>query len=153
MRIRRARKSEAPLLTALAVEAKRHWDYSPEDIERWRPLLSIVPDDVTSKPTFVAEVADKVAGFYLLAPTPEGFELDHLWVSPSFARQGIGRALLTHAVNTARLAGVSSIAIDADPNAEAFYVACGAVRRGVVPAPIQGNPARVRPQLSLEITT
>jgi GNAT superfamily N-acetyltransferase len=90
---------------------------------------------------------------YLLAPTPEGFELDHLWVSPSFARQGIGRALLTHAVNTARLAGVSSIAIDADPNAEAFYVACGAVRRGVVPAPIQGNPARVRPQLSLEITT
>jgi len=93
MRIRRARKSEAHALTRLAVEAKRYWGYAPEDIERWRPLLAVVPDDVTSKPTFVAEVDNKVAGFYLLAPTPEGFELDHLWVLPPFARRGIGRAL------------------------------------------------------------
>ena len=66
-------------------------------------------------------------------------------------RHGIGRALLAHAVNTARFAGASSIIIDADPNAEPFYVACGAVRRGIVAAPVVGDPARVRPQLSLRV--
>jgi hypothetical protein len=67
--------------------------------------------------------------------------------------RGIRRALLAHAVNTACLAGASSIVIDADPNAEPFYVACGAVRQGIVAAPIAGDPARVRPQLSLRVAT
>jgi hypothetical protein len=39
--------------------------------------------------------------------------------------------------------------IDADPHAEAFYRACGALRIGGVAAPIDGQPQRVRPQLVL----
>lgn len=64
-------------------------------------------------------------------------------------RRGIVRALLAHAVSTARSGGASAIAIDADPSAEPFYLACGARREGVVAAPVSGNPARVRPQLTL----
>jgi GNAT superfamily N-acetyltransferase len=149
VRIRRARRTEAAVLSALALDAKQCWGYLPEDIERWRPLIAVSGDDIASKPVFVADVDNEVAGFYCLVPAAEAWELDHLWVSPPFARRGIGRALLTHAMNTARLAGASSIDIDADPNAEAFYVACGAVRRGIVAAPLEGNPGRIRPQLSL----
>lgn len=45
------------------------------------------------------------------------------------------------------------ITIDADPNAEAFYLACGVIRVGHVAAPIFADPSRVRPQLSLPIST
>lgn len=152
MRIRRARESEAAALSALAFSSKKYWGYSPEDIERWRPILTVSSHDIASKPAFVAEIEGEVVGFYLLAPDLQVWELDHLWISPKFARRGIGRALLIHAANSARLAGISTIVIDADLNAEPFYVACGAVRQSVVAAPIIGNPARFRPQLSLEVT-
>jgi ribosomal protein S18 acetylase RimI-like enzyme len=153
MRIRRARESEAAALSALAVTSKQYWGYSPQDIEQWRPLLTVSAMEIASKPTFVAEVENEAVGFYLLVPGPQAWELDHLWVSPKFARRGIGRALLAHAANSARLAGGTTLVIDADPNAEPFYVACGASRQGVVAAPIAANPARFRPQLSLQVTS
>jgi hypothetical protein len=46
--------------------------------------------------------------------------------------------------------GASGLLIDADPNAELFYIACGATRFGEIPAPITGQPDRVRPQLELQ---
>jgi len=147
--IRRARASDAAALSALAVAAKQHWAYSSEDMENWRTLLTVEQEDLDSKPAFVAELDDEAVGFYVLAPGDTTWELEHLWISPSFMRRGIGRALLDHAVHTARTGGASSIAIDADPNAEPFYLACGAAREGSVAAPIASNPARVRPQLSL----
>jgi GNAT superfamily N-acetyltransferase len=149
LHIRQARASDAVTLSALAVAAKQHWAYSVEDIESWRRLLTVRQDDLVSKPAFVAELDGEVAGFYVLAPDGTMWELEHLWVSPPFMRRGVGRALLAHAALTARSGGASSIAIDADPNAEPFYLACGAAREGSIAAPIASNPARVRPQLSL----
>ena len=149
--IRRARASEASALSALALAAKQHWGYAPEDVERWRPLLTVTEDELVSRPSFLAEVENEAAGFYLLVPKHPAWELEHLWVAPRFTRRGIGRALLAHAVHTARLGGASAILIDADPNAEAFYLACGAVRVGSVAAPIANDPARARPQLSLQV--
>ena len=43
--------------------------------------------------------------------------------------------------------GASSVTVDADPNAETFYLACGAARCGEVPAPVPGQSERVRPRL------
>jgi ribosomal protein S18 acetylase RimI-like enzyme len=151
MNIRRAREFEAVALSALAFDSKQHWGYSPQDIKRWLPGLIVSSHDIASKPTFIAEIENEVAGFYLLTPKPQAWELDHLWVVPKFMRCGIGRALLAHAANSARLAGVSSIVIDSDPNAEPFYVACGATRQGVVSAPSTDNPGRFRPQLKLQV--
>ena len=153
MRIRRARESEASALSGLALLSKQYWGYSPQEIERWRPLLAVSSQDITSKPAFVAELENEIVGFYLLAPKPQAWELEHLWVSPQFCRRGIGRALLLHAADLARLAGVSTIIIDADPNAEQFYVACGASRQSVLAAPTTDNPKRFRPQLTLTVAS
>jgi GNAT superfamily N-acetyltransferase len=149
--IRRAHGSEAPVLSALALEAKGHWGYSSEDFDRWRMQISVTDTDVELNPTFVAEIDHSIVGFYCLVKQPPTWELAHLWVVPQAMRRGIGRALLAHAVSTARDGGASAIAIDADPNAEPFYLACGAQRRGVVAAPVSGDPARVRPQLILSV--
>jgi ribosomal protein S18 acetylase RimI-like enzyme len=151
MHIRRARECEAAALSALALNAKQHWGYSPGDIERWRPQLAISAHDIDSGFTFTAEMENEIVGFYQLEPAGERWKLDHLWVLPQFIRRGIGRALLSHAVVTAQLGGASSIEIEADPNAEAFYVACGAVRQAIVAAPTIENRLRVRPLLLLNV--
>ena len=148
MNLRPAVETEAAALSSLAMRAKAHWGYSVEALERWRSELAISPIALREMPAFVAVVGSEVVGFYSLCPSEASWELDNLWVLPEFMQQGIGRALLSHALATAARAGASEVTVDADPYAEEFYLACGAVRRGEVPAPIPGQPNRVRPQLA-----
>ena len=147
MDIRPAAESEAAALSELAMLAKSHWGYSTQALERWRAELAISPADVRERPTFAAVAGAGIAGFYSLRPSAGAWELDNLWVHPGFMHQGIGRALLAHALATAERGGASEVLVDADPNAESFYLAWGAALRGHVPAPIPGQPERVRPQL------
>jgi GNAT superfamily N-acetyltransferase len=44
--------------------------------------------------------------------------------------RGFGRALFEHAVEQARALGLASFEIEADPNAEGFYLHMGAKRIG-----------------------
>jgi ribosomal protein S18 acetylase RimI-like enzyme len=148
MRFRKARPDEAESLTRLVIEAKAHWGYRAEQLEAWRPSLAVTAEQLRSQPAFVLE-ADSVVGFYSLRVVDGACELDNLWVAPSEVGRGHGRELLAHAVNMARSMGLREIVIDADPNAENFYVHCGAVVTGAVPAPIEGQPRRTRPQLRL----
>ena len=148
MNIRPAQEHEAEALSALALKAKAYWGYSADMIESWRQELRVSSNTIASRPTFVAEVGDEIAGFYSLVPSSHSCKLDHLWVLPQFMDRGIGRALVAHALETALRGGASCVTVDADPNAESFYLACGANRSGEVPAPIPGQPKRVRPQLA-----
>ena len=149
--IRRARPDEAEALSAIARAAKQSWGYPDALIAEWAASLDISPGEVAAKPTFAAVAGGSLVGFYLLAPAGGLWSLEHLWVAPAEQRRGAGRALLVHAVETARAGGASRLAIDADPNAEPFYLACGAERVGAVAAPIAGDPLRARPQLVLTI--
>lgn len=148
MNIRPAAESEAEVLSDLVMRAKSHWGYSAEALEGWRPELAVSPTNVRAGPAFVAVVGAEVVGFYSLRTSRTTWELDNLWVLPKFMHQGIGRALLAHALATAARGGATEVTVDADPNAESFYLECGAIRRGDVAAPIPGQPNRVRPQLA-----
>jgi GNAT superfamily N-acetyltransferase len=152
MHIRQAVAGDAEELSALALRAKAHWGYADTQLEEWRPVLEVSGEAVLARPTFVAEFNRRIVGFYSIMPSAVAWELDNLWVEPEHMRHGFGRALVLHAVQTAALGGASSIHIDADPNAELFYVACGAARIGEVAAPIAGQPNRIRPQLVLAVT-
>lgn len=145
--IRKAQAGEADALSALAFEAKAQWGYPRETLESWRESLRITPAELAAKTVLVATIDGKIAGFCSLAPSRGAWELDNLWVAPGLTRRGIGRALLGQALESAFRGGAASVAVDADPHAEAFYLSCGGVKRGEVPAPIPGEPNRVRPQL------
>jgi GNAT superfamily N-acetyltransferase len=106
-------------------------------------------ESVHRRPTFVSEVSNELAGFYQLNIAAPRAELEHLWVHPGFMRQGVGTLLLAHAVEYLAHSGIAFLEIDSDPNAEPFYIACGAVHSGSRPAPIKGAPHRTRPQLRL----
>lgn len=152
MHIRAAHERDAPALSALAFEAKAHWDYSAAQLATWREDLVITPRALASHPCHVAELGSEVAGFCLLEPAAPHWHVEHLWVRPSCMARGVGRALLAHAAGEAARAGAIALAIDADPNAQGFYLRCGAVRVGWLAAPIDGQPDRERPQLLLAVS-
>ena len=147
MNLRRGLPEDTQGLELIAHAAKAHWGYSAEQLQAWRADLTISPESVLARPVCVAEEGGKPVGFAQVAMDTQPWELDALWVHPEHMGKGIGKALLAWAKDFAASAGQLELAIDADPNAERFYRACGAVLVGNVPAPIAGNPHRVRPQL------
>lgn len=149
MKIRRGLASEAQTLTAIAKKAKASWRYTQSQLDAWRETLTIQPGHIGSSFTYVVEVESEVAGFYSLRNSEGTWILDHLWVLPKCMRRGLGRALLSHARSLAARDGAAYIAVDSEPYAEPFYLACGAQRVGAVAAPVEGEPLRERPQLVL----
>ena len=137
MQIVRARPEDADTLTAVAFAAKRHWGYPEGWIQSWQEILTVTPKLVAENPTFSATEDDRVIGFYSLTAEPRP-DLTHLWVLPVAMGRGIGRALFEHAVEQARTLGLASFEIEADPNAESFYLHMGAKRIGTNVSEIEG---------------
>ena len=152
MNMRAANVTEQSVLASIAISAKSSWGYSSDQIVSWREGLSPTAESIHSQPTFVAEINGEIVGFYQCILRDQMAHLEHLWVLPKVMRQGIGRALVAHAVGFAAGYGIGSLSIDSDPHAEPFYASCGAIRMGLRPAPIAGQPDRVLPQLVLATT-
>ena len=104
-------------------------------------------DDLQKMIVRVATIGGEVAGFYSLAPSAGSWSLEGFWVLPELMQRGVGHALLRDALETAFGGNAVVVAVDADPNAERFYLRCGAVRVGEMTAPIPGDADRIRPQL------
>ena len=149
---RLARRTEAPLLSDLALRSKRHWGYDDDFMDRCRPQLMVDPDQITrGRVTLVEDEADgSVMGFYALAgATDEDAEISMLFVDPPWIGKGLGAELVKHACLSAQHLGWSAVRIEADPFAVPFYEHMGAVRIGVVPSEL--IPDRALPLLLLPL--
>ena len=130
MRIREALAEEAPALTEIAQNAKRHWGYPEHWIKHWQDDLTISAEFVAANQVFVAETEGELLGFYALVFRNDKAELDHMWVAPEHIGSGVGKELFIHAMQTAAAQNISEVEILADPNAEGFYRKMGAYRVG-----------------------
>lgn len=129
--IRQARASEAGQLTDIAIRSKQHWGYPNTWIDLWRQALTVTPEYIDQHHLFVAE-QNEILGFYALVVEPHR-ELDHFWVRQEAMGRGIGRLLFQHAADSMRrIAPGATFAIEADPNAESFYLHMGARRVGEI---------------------
>jgi len=149
---RPATPADIPALNAIALAAKAHWGYSEAQLQAWRAALEVRAESLALDPVRIVEEQGQPIGFAQVCTQGTPWELEALWVSPGHMGKGVGNALLSWAQAHAAASGQEELAIDADPNAEAFYRACGARRVGTVAAPIAGSPGRVRPQLRLHIS-
>jgi GNAT superfamily N-acetyltransferase len=148
--MRSARADEAEALSSLALRSKAQWGYDAAFLDACRPALTFGPEDLGAPHAVVAEVDGEVAGFYTLKGTlPEG-ELDNLWVEPRRMRTGVGRRLWEHAMAAATSIGLTAVLIDADPNAEGFYLAMGAERVGTTPSTT--FPGRLLPRMRYRLS-
>jgi ribosomal protein S18 acetylase RimI-like enzyme len=151
--IRRARPEEAPHLTEVALRSKASWGYDPALLEALADQLEIRAEESDRAPTFVLEADGVVVGLYRLGgDPPEGFLTD-LWLEPDFQGRGFGRRLWEHALAAAAALGYRSLLLEADPNAEGFYAAMGAVRVGERESPLvqKVEPGRVLPLMRFEL--
>jgi GNAT superfamily N-acetyltransferase len=149
VRIRPARADEAGLLGQLALRSKAHWAYDQEFLDACRAELMFEAAEVPARRIHVAEVDDRVLGFYSLDGEPPEGEIGNMWVEPAAIGSGLGRRLWRHAVELAERCGYTVLRIDADPYAEGFYLAMGAVRVGQSPS--GSIPGRMLPMLQYNV--
>lgn len=151
MKLRAVDPADLPALDALALAAKASHGYPPALLSRWAADLRTAPDSLEDQPAWLLEDAGVALGFCQVDPRGSPWRLVSLFVAPGWQRRGLGSRLLRHAARCARAAGQGYLAVDADPRAEAFYLARGALRVGAIAAPIPGEAARARPQLLLPV--
>src|ERR1700675_1625397 len=147
--IRRARPSEAELLSELALRSKAHWGYDEDFLRSSRRDLTLTPDYIGEHPVFVAEEDERVIGFYSLRDEGPILWMEHLFVEPDRIGAGWGGRLFKHSVAIASELGATSFQIEADPNAEPFYRAMGAHPIGHAESPVK--PGRMLPVLVFDI--
>jgi N-acetylglutamate synthase-like GNAT family acetyltransferase len=152
LKIREASTDEAPVLTQIAHDAKRHWGYPEHWIQHWQEDLTISSDFISNNEVYVAERECEIIGFYALVIGDHRAELEHMWVAPTHIGTGVGKELFIHAMQTAAGETVSEVEISADPNAEGFYTRMGARRVGEVISEIDGE-ARHLPHLTVDTTS
>lgn len=146
--MRAARPDEADALGELALRSKAYWGYDEEFLESCRAELTVNPG---AQHVVVAVDGDRLLGFYSIdGRAPEG-ELAHMWLDPDVIGQGLGRKLWEHALDSARAAGFTVLLIDAEPKAEGFYLAMGAVKAGETPS--GSIPGRMLPLLRIDLLT
>ncbi len=149
MTIRRARRADRKALARLAFRSKAFWGYDDAFMERARDVLTPSESYLDDEPVFVAEDdTGKPVGFYGFVRDDGALWLYDLWVTPEAIRTGVGRALWTHLVATARTTGEPGFFIESDPNAEGFYLAMGALRTG---ERVAAGTGRVLPVLRYEL--
>ena len=152
MRIREASPQEAPTLTQIAHEAKRHWGYPEHWIQHWQADLTISSDFIGNNEVYVAEREGEILGFYALVVRYDKAELEHMWVAPGHLGTGVGKELFVHAMQKAAGENVSVVEISADPNAEGFYERMGAQRVGEDVSEIDGQKRQL-PRLTVNPTS
>jgi GNAT superfamily N-acetyltransferase len=131
--IRPAIAVDAAILTSLAFRSKAHWGYSIEFMAACKDELTY-STALIEAPQFhfyVCEIDNQIVGFYALEVLDAiSAELNALFVLPRLIGNGIGKALIAHCRTVATRLGVQTMIIQGDPNAEAFYLAVGALACG-----------------------
>ena len=121
--------ADAPALASLIRASVRQIaarDYTAAQIQAWAP-----PDDIderrfgqkcASRPTWVAEVQGRIAGFTDLEPDGH---VDMLYVHPDFVRRGVARALLERVEEAARATALRRLYTEASITARPVFEAMG----------------------------
>ncbi|MFF5722679.1 GNAT family N-acetyltransferase [[Kitasatospora] papulosa] len=147
--VRRGHPEDAAALTALALRSKAHWGYDAAFMAACRDELAVRPAEMATRRTAVAERDGRILGFTMLDGEPPRGALGMMFVEPDTMGTGVGRLLFQDVVARARRLRFTLLTIDADPHAEPFYTAMGAVRVGT--APSGSVPGRMLPLLELPL--
>ena len=124
IRIRRAAPHERQALGGLKLRASLAWGDHRDALKAMADARTVPAHHLPF--VFVAEEGGRILGFATVLPGPAPIaELEDLFVEPNRWRRGVGRMLVEEAVRRARASGAASLHLIANPNAVAFYAACG----------------------------
>ena len=126
MKIVMADKKDADQLTDLTMRSKDHWGYGRKQIEEWREDLTITPKYIDENHVYKLTVEGRIAGFYAYqAESERVVKLNYLFIEPEDIGKGFGRALVDNFFKRIKRTEFNKVVLDADPNAEEFYLRIG----------------------------
>ncbi|MGA9657579.1 MAG: GNAT family N-acetyltransferase [Asticcacaulis sp.] len=108
-----------------AVAAIPQTDYTSDQLRAWASQR--LDRDAwlirrASKPTFVAQIDDEIAGFSDL--TDAGY-IDMMFVHPQYQGKGVARALFARIMDVAQRKAIRMLETDASITARPFFKSCG----------------------------
>lgn len=131
--IRPARSDEQTVLEQLQRRASLGNPGDRDAILANPDAIALPIEQITDGCVFVAELHGTIAGFAAVIPRADGgAELDALFVEPEIWKRGIGRRLVDHVADVARLRAASFLHVIGNPHAEGFYVSCGFRQTGTI---------------------
>lgn len=149
MEIRAARIDELKRLSELCLRSKAVWGYDKAFMDACRAELTLTERDLRDSEMRVAEKDGEIVGVAQISLEGEVAHLEKLFIEPAAMRSGAGRALFAWCKTAARAKGASTMIIEADPDAAAFYRRMGARDDGR--APSGSIPGRFLPRLRLTL--
>jgi len=124
--IRPARPDEQSMLESLQWRASLSNPGDRDALLAHPDAIALPGEQIEQGCVFVAERDGVVAGFAAVVPRPDGgAELDALFVEPHLWKRGIGRRLVDHIADVARVRGAGFLHVVGNPHAEGFYTSCG----------------------------
>jgi ribosomal protein S18 acetylase RimI-like enzyme len=117
---------DADELTEITKISKAHWNYSEEQLKQWESDLTITEKYISENRVFKFLKGEKIIAYYsLFPPVNQRIQLDNLFVLPEDIGKGIGNMLLNDAIKASAKSKCKEIWLEADPNAESFYLKNG----------------------------
>ena len=131
--IRPANTFEQPALETLQLRASLNNPGDRHSLLTNPDAIELPIEQITSGRVLVAEWDGAVVGFSAVLLRPDGdTELDGLFVEPDVWRHGIGRSLVEHCCQAARIRVSAVLHVVGNPHAEGFYLGCGFKTVGTV---------------------
>lgn len=132
--------SDAQTLTKFCIRSKNYWGYGEELMDLWREELTISEEYIQKNKVSKYIENEVITGFYAYSlESDTRVKLDFLFIDPEHIRKGIGSFLFNHFLNEIKDLGVTSVVLDADPNAEKFYANLGFKVIGQKPSSIKNR--------------
>ena len=149
MKITKANISDAKKLTELTIRSKANWDYSPEQIEKWKEELTITQEYIANNSVYKLIVDERLIGYYSFFQISDGkAKLDNVFIEPEFIGKGYGKTLINDFLKRIESIGFKKVTLDSDPNAEIFYESLGFKMVGKLESSIKN---RFLPVMEMEI--
>ena len=126
MKILKAIPNDHITLTSIMRKSKSYWGYSKKQILKWQDELTISKSQIINQHVYKLVTNNMVKGFYSFKKeTSDTIKLDNLFILPDYIGKGFGKLLLYDCYSKALQYNFSKILLDADPNAENFYLKFG----------------------------
>jgi putative acetyltransferase len=131
VRFRRAGPEDAEEILSIkraAIEDLEHWQYSPEQVDAWKPKDSYLDtfEEAIDDDRFIVHVGerdDRIVGYGALNVPDE--RIDAVYVHPDHHGHGVATALVKQLELSAQFQGIENIDIVAARNAVPFYESVG----------------------------
>lgn len=138
IKFNRAKPIDVDIINNLLRKSKQHWGYDENFINTFMDLYKFTADQITAIKTYLMISEDKVLGMYgFKINTNNELQLDSFFIDPEYIGQGLGKKMWLECINTGLKYNRGSFVIEADPNAEEFYIKMGCYKIREIDSSVQ----------------